>query len=87
MGVGPGGVANVPLMGGGRQMWRERSHTREEGARDRARPVLLPEAQASPAAQGSDMEDTHSWQSESRLVHRPAVAVELWISPPHWALL
>lgn len=67
--------------------WRERSHTTEEGARDRTRPVLLPEAQASPAAWGSDMEDTHSWQSESRLVHRPAVAVELWISPPHWALL
>ena len=54
---------------------------------DRTRPALLPEAPASPAAWGSDKEDTHSWWSESRLVHRPAVAVELWISPLPWALL
>lgn len=77
MGVGPGGVANVPLMGGGRLMWElrwtERSHTTEEGAGDRTRPALPPEeAGASPAAWGSDMGDTHSWQCESRLDHRPA---------------
>lgn len=92
MGVGPGRVANVPLMGGGWLMWelrwRKKSHTTEEGAGDRTRPTLLPEeAGASLAAWGSDTEDTHSWQSESRLVLRPAVAMELWISPPHWALL